>query len=110
MNNIDILRNNKKYNEEYKKVKSDYNYLKNWITVTIENNEPVGCDTILSYYSQLMSYYEEYRELIFNNYHYDFIRNDNPMFLLNKFTEYMISIEELMTFMLDIDTEGECML
>lgn len=109
MNNVEILRNNKKYYEEYEFVKSQYENLIGEISEMI-SNDYIILDELLDYYRTLIFYYEEYRELILKNYHYDFIRNGNSMNILNSFTKHIAAVEEAMTYMLDIDTEGECML
>lgn len=109
MNNIDILINNKKYNENYVFVKSQYKSLINEISEMI-SNEYIIEDELFDYYRKISVYYEEYRELILNNYHYDFIRNGNSMNILNSFTKHIAAVEEAMTYMLDINTEGECKL
>ena len=70
----------------------------------------IKVDSIIDYYKELRFFYEKYRELVFNCYHFDFIRNGNSMEFLNKFVEYMLEVEEFMKYNLDINTEGECML
>lgn len=109
MNNFDILRNNIEYNDEYRVVKSRYDSLEVEIYKFVQKKK-FWLAELTDYYKKLSVYYEEYRELILKNYHYDFIRNGNAMKNLNILTKYMSDTEELMACMLDIDTEGECML
>lgn len=115
MNTLEVLMNNIKYNKKYTDVNENYNYFKNSITeimndYTICDNTTFKDSILLTYYRQLMGLYEGYRETVLNNYHYDFIRNDNPMVLLDKFTKYIATVEEHLECTLDIDTEGECKL
>lgn len=112
MNNVEILRNHIRYNEEYNSVKNDYEILKNALMDLhgFYNFNAYNANLLLEHYRLLNKYYVSFREIILNNYHYDFIRNDNPMGFLDKITEYMIEIEELLTLVFDINTEGECML
>lgn len=121
MNNIEMLINNKKYNEEYTVAKAYYEILQNKMKIymklplTDDVCPPiiqleVGVDNVIDYYKELRLLYEKYRELVLNCYHFDFIRNGNAMKFLNKFIEYMLEIEKIMTYYLDIDTKGECML
>ena len=97
---------NLQYNEEYKNIKSKYDSLEVEISLFVQKKFWLA--ELIDYYKKLSVYYESYRELIFNNYHYDFIRNGNAMKNLNTLKEYMSDVEELMYHMLDIDTSGEC--
>lgn len=106
MNNLDILKNNIKYNEEYENIKSQYESLDAEICAFVQ--EKLWSEVLIDYYKQLSVYYESYSELVLNNYHYDFIRNGHAMKNLNTLKECLCEVEELMFYLLDVDTLGEC--
>lgn len=122
MSNLGVTINKLKYAREYESVKKDWRGIRASLLDKMDKssidvlyfaieNSPVNLKfKFIKYYSCLQEDYENLREFILNNYHYDFICKGDAMHVLDMFTEYMKNVEKIIFSEYDIDTEGECML